>query len=238
MKTNYILFVSVLSILILGCEAPIEPTQHIVSVAIDQTEGNAFKQSGDFILNDLKTTPLSDGIELSLIPISDTRYNSKQSFVLNTGATGWMANDDSRRNERKYLFKRFKDSLSVLNSSETILERSDIFRVVTAELNALASKTGQRKLFVFSDLKEHSSVFSVYSPKQLRLLYRNPKAVVSIFESSVALADDLSDIIVVIVYKPTLEDEALFSGLVLLYKMILESRGAIVSVGYHNTITI
>ena len=225
-------------ILILGCDGNIESIQNSLSVAIDQTEGNSYRLSSDFILNELKTIGLQDGIELSLIAISDTRYTIKQRFLLEQGETGWLANEDLRRKQRKLLFKRFKDSLVAFNSNTKILDRSEVFRVVVTELNRLALNTGNRKLIISSDLKEHSSIFSVYNPNGLRLLLNKPKEVVSIFESSVSLMSDLSGITIQLIHKPSLQEAELYSKLVSLYTIILESRGATVVVGYHNTITI
>jgi len=238
MKKSSIYLVGVLFLFIIGCEDASEPTTHSISVAIDHTEANRFRLPSGFILDPLRKTNVADGIELSLIPIADTRYHAKQSFVLDKGATGWMANEHQRRNERRLLFQRFEDSLAVLNANSNELQRSDIFRVIASELNTLATKTGKRQLIISSDLKEHSSMFSVYDVTQLQILHDNPEQVVKTFESSVNLVDDLSGISIRIVYEPTLEDEELFSQLIILYQSILEPRGAELSVGHHNTINI
>jgi len=238
MKNTGILSIALFLLVTIGCEDTTEPTTHIISVAIDQTGAIGFQLRSELVLGTLHKTDWNDGIELSLIPITDIRYHSKQSFVLEKGATGWMANENERRNQRRHLFQRFEDSLAMLNANSKELQRSDIFRVVVKELNVLAVKTGKRQLIISSDLKEHNGMFSVYAVTQLQILYDNPREVVRTFESSVNLANDLSGISIHIVYLPTLQDEELFSRLVAVYKSILEPRGATITVGQHNTISI
>ena len=236
MKTPYNLLVNACILLVLGCEAPEAPITHYVSVAIDKTEANTTPLSSDFILNTLKNSQLADGMELALLPISDIRYSSKLVFVLDKGEVGWLANEDARRGRRNHVFKRFKDSLAVLNTTQQNLKRSNIYRVIVRELNSLATKTGKRSLIISSDLKEHS-FFSVYNATDVHSLFNTPKAVQSTFESVIPLTDHLSGITVVIVYKPSLKDDELFSRLIKLYTSILESRGATVTIGNANTIT-
>lgn len=238
MRTIQITVTMIICILFLGCSNDEIVTTHHISVAIDQTEVKPFAFSSKPIIEQLNQVPLHDGITLSLIPISDTRYTKKQSFVLPQGQTGLMANEDERRNKRRALFTTFSDSLAVLNTNVTERKRSDIFRVVAKELNELSSKTGKRNLVICSDLQSHNDFFSVYNKSQLQLLYNNPSAVKKRFESATALADNLHGITVVIAYSPTLKDEKLFSSLVALYTSILEPRGASVRVGYDNTTTL
>ncbi len=238
MKQFPIVLASLLSILVLGCGSDAQPTTHNLSMVVDKTEGSQVTHSAYFALKTLKKTPLYDGMNLRLTTISDTRYNQTQRFVMDTGATGWLANDHQRRTARRVLLKHFKDSLDVLNNRQQSYTRSEVFRLVVSELNVLASATGNRKLVLISDLKENSSFFSVYTPNQLRLLNRNLEGATSLFEANASLVEDLSGITVEIIYQPTLKDDALFARLVLLYQSILEPRGAIVRVGNQNTINL
>ncbi|WP_452597571.1 hypothetical protein [Pontimicrobium sp. MEBiC01747] len=238
MRTIQITVAMIICILFQGCSDTEVPTTHYLSVAIDQTEKDRFKVPSDPIIKQLKTTALHDGITLSLIPISETRYTQKQSFVLTQGETALMANEDLRRGKRRALFTSFQKALAILNANDTERTRSDIFRTVAKELNELAQKEGKRTLVVSSDLQSHNDIFSVHNRLQLQQLYTNPKAVKKRFESATTLADNLQGITVIIAYNPSLKDEKLFSHLVALYRSILEPRGAIVHVGFDNTTTL
>jgi len=230
MKTLYITIIGLIGLLTVNCTEPHEPQWQHLSVAIDKTEANGTMPRVDDILKRLHHCHLSDGISLTIIPISDIRYTTRQNFLLDIGETGWLANEDTRRMLRKRLFGLFKDSLEEMTSKKQDLKRSDIFRAIINEINALASKTGKRTLLVYSDLKEHS-FFSVYNKRQLKELFDSPSKVKNLFESQMEISSDLSDITIIIVHVPVFEDQLLFTQMVDLYKDVLEPRGAKVIVG-------
>ncbi|QMU66229.1 MAG: hypothetical protein GKR88_19395 [Flavobacteriaceae bacterium] len=229
------LFVLFLLTLLTSCEDEIMPSQHTVSILIDRTDPEGYAPSGEFILRALPKVHLADGLELSITNIGDTHYNERQSFLLEKGETGWLANEDKRRKQYKFLKKQFADSLTAFNARDYQYIRSDIFRSLAKELNRLGRKKGKRALWLFSDLKEHS-FFSVYNPKDVYRLAKDPEKVAREFESSIPLVENLSGVTLVIIYKPTLDDTELFSQLVRLYRTILEPKGGIIKIGIQNQI--
>ncbi|WP_298507440.1 hypothetical protein [uncultured Kordia sp.] len=237
MKTTYLLLITLLSIAFTNCTDSITPKMHFLTFAIDQTEGIPFSLSYDQVLQPMQDVPLHDGIELSIITITDFHYADKYSLITGTGEIGWFANDHERLLERKKLFASFREALTPFYTDTTRTNRSDIYRVVIKEVNELAQKSGSKTLIIDSNLQEHS-FFSVYNKTHLHQLFHNLDAVVKRFESAHVPHDDLSGITVIIAQSPTPEDQKLFTQLLRLYKNILEPRGATLQVGMDRHIHI
>jgi hypothetical protein len=208
---------------------------HYVTLAIDQTEGIPFSLSHDQVLQPMQEVPLHDGIELSIITITDFHYADKYSLFTGTGETGWLANDHERLLERKKLFSSFKETLTPFYSDTVRTNRSEIYRVVMKEINELAQKSGSKTLIIDSNLQEHS-FFSVYNKAHVHQLFHNLDTVVKLFESAHAPHDDLSEITLIITHTPKPEDQQLFSQLLRLYRTILEPRGATLQIGLNQKI--
>ena len=220
-------FALILFILFLGCEE-YHPTTKYLSTIIDLTEEDSYKPSAKEVLPYLEEGHSSDGIELSLRYVGETRYAEKYQFVLPIGETGWFSNEDTRRTKKRMLLQSFKDTLS--NYQNRLSLRSEIFRLTVEEVNRLAMSNSRSTLLLYSDLKEHSSLFSVYDKRQIKLLYKSPKLLAQNFSKKVPIAKDLSGITIHILHQPKLKDDRLFTALVALYRAVFEPRGASVIV--------
>lgn len=229
----YVITFLLVQLFLMSCNDGITPEEYTISILIDRTDPDGYLPSEEFILGALPKIDLTDGLELSVTNIGDTHYNDRQSFLLEKGETGWMANEDQRRKQFKLLKKQFAGALSKFNSQEYDYDRSDIFRSLAKELDRLSIQKGNREIWLFSDLKEHS-FFSVYKPSDLYRLSKYPQKVVTEFNASTGLPQDLSGITLVIIYQPTIEDAELFSSLVRLYRKILEPKGVTIKVGIQN----
>lgn len=233
---HHILVTIALAILALGCANETPSTNHVISIAVDLSEVDSFRPKVDAVLERLESDNIFDGIELSYIPIKDTRYTERLTFVLSQSASDWSSNEDTRRTLRRQLFQRFGDTLAKYSAGTTPLRYSIIFGTVVSELNELATRQGKRKLIVVSDLKEHNSIFSIYDPKQARQLLKHPDKVRERFEAVAPLADELSGVHLEIIHSPNPEDEQLFSAMVALYRSCIESRGGTLSIGNQKTV--
>ncbi len=230
MKKLIIIFL----VLFMGCEE-YHPTTKYLSTIIDLTEEDSYKPSAKEVLSYLENEHSSDGIELSLRYVGETRYAEKYQFVLPTGETGWFSNEDTRRTKRRMLLENFKDTLSSYENRLSL--RSEIFRLTVEEVNRLSMTDRRSTLLLFSDLKEHSSLFSVYDKRQVRQLYKSPKLLAQKFSKDVSVAKDLSGITIHILYQPKLKDDQLFTALVALYRAVFEPRGASVKVSKTHKIS-
>ena len=216
-----------LLILLAGCQQ-YQTTNQYLSTIIDLTEEDSYKPSTKEVLSYLEKGHSSDGIELSLRYVGETRYAEKYRFILPTGETGWFSNEDTRRTKRRVLLKSFKDTLNKYKKG--LSPRSEIFRLVVDEANRLSKFNGIRSILAFTDLKEHSSLFSIYDKRQLQKLYKSQKLLAQEFSKQVPIVKDLSGITIHILHQPKLQDDQLFTALVALYRAVFESRGASVVV--------
>jgi hypothetical protein len=219
----------VLLILLVGCQE-YEPKFQYLSAIIDLSEQGSYRPSSKEILSYLENGHPSDGLELSLSYVSETRYADKHQFVLPKGATGLLSNEDSRRTKRRLLLSQFKDTLGNIQKNFKALTHSEIFRLVTNQLSRLSKMTGSKTLLLFSDLKEHSSLYSVYNKRQLQILLKSPELVAKKFCEQVQLNQDLSGITIHVLYQPKLEDDQVFTALVALYRVVFEAKGAVIKV--------
>lgn len=234
MKTIILLFAVTFFI---GCTDSEQLQTRTFSFLIDRTEDAVAPPTADYLLKRLPNHSPDDALELCYSIIGDTPYARSQCFVLGKGATGILANEDSRRKENRLLYKQFSDSLTMQNRKEYTFERSDIFRTVVTELEKLSAKEGNRELWLFSDLQEYS-FFSVYDPHSQSLLFKHPEKVVDLFKEEMDLEADYSDITIRIIHRPSVEEAKLFSQMVLLYRSILEPEGVRIQVGIDNQINI
>ncbi len=238
MKT-LISILSFVCISIIGCTTP-SPESHYVTVMVDITGDKVMKYDPMNIITLLKTYPLTDGIHLRLIPISDSKYAIIQEFVLPKGEVGLLANEDIRRKQRKKLFQQFTDSLQSLQSSHNQeLTQSQIFTVIVEQLILLSKeKNENKKLIVVSNLEEHSRLFSVHNASQKQVLLQNPQSVAELFKKQVEIPNNLQGIKLEIVHTPSIESEEMFSRWLEVYKIIFESKGIQVTVNRPKIIEI
>lgn len=211
------------------------PQMQYLSTIIDLTEENSSAPSPDEVLSFLGGNHPSDGIELSLRYVTETRYAQRHQFVLPIGDTGWLSNEHDRRSKHKQLLSRFGDT--ICHHQRKVRFGSEIFRLVVEEVVYLSDKQGDRQVLLCSDLKQHSSLYSVYDVKQLDKLYRDGDSVVAHF-ASVVPEVDLNGINVHILFTPELRDDRLFTTMVDVYRKVLEPLGATVKVSNNRTLMI
>lgn len=220
-----------------GCKE-YTPTHQHLSVIIDLTDKDNYRPTPKQVLNYIAKGHESDGLELSLRYVAETRYAPKHHFSLPQGEVGWLANEDMRRRKRKHLLGQFSDTLSTLNKVQKPLPRSEIFRLVIEEVTHLSKQKGKRTLLLYSDLKEFSPLISVYDTRQQARLLKSPQEMAAKLASGIELPHDLSGITIHILYVPSLEDDPLFTAMVAVYREVLEPLGAEIRVGIHDKITL
>ena len=228
---------ALLFILLAGCQE-YEPKTQYISTIIDLSEEGSYKPSSKEILSYLEKGHSSDGLDISLRYVSETRYAPKHQFVLEQSETGWLSNEDTQRRKKRLLLEQFKDTLLSTQGSQMPLSKSEIFRLVVDELEHLSKQKGKRTLLLISDIKEHSSLFSVYNKNQYRKLLNEPEALADLFQNEVSIPKNLSGITLHILYRPKPEEDIGFTAMVTLYRNLFESRGAIVKVSQIHTVTL
>ena len=236
MKSLYTYITSfVIAIFTIGCEQE-APNNHHVSLIVDRSEEDSYAPDTDDVETYLTDASPNDGITIGLSYVSDTPYASKYSFVLKPGTTGLLSNEDQRRKQIRKFHKQFNDSLDYYNNEQEPLRRSDIFRVVVRELDHLSKQQGERTLLIFSDLKEHSSLYSVYHPRNRQQIVKNPIKVGDYFNEETEPSKDLEGITVHIIYEPSIEDTEVFTAMVTIYRNLIEPYGGKLLIGRHTKI--
>lgn len=216
----------ILCVLLLQCQE-YAPKSHYLSTIIDLTEEGSSPPSYEHVLSHLDQANEKDGLELSLRYVCETRYADRYQFSLPIGETGWFSNEHDRRSKHKKLLSRFRQALDRYETMQCL--RSEIFRLVAEEAVYLSKLKGSRQILLYSDLKQHSPLFSVYDNKQLNKLYNNTEGVADYF-SKVLPEVDLTGITINILFSPKLRDDRLFTAMVDVYRKVLEPKGASVNV--------
>lgn len=126
------------------------------------------------------------------------------------------------------------------NNNSSYLNHSECFRTIAEELTILSQSNSEYKiLLVFSNLFENSDILSVYNNDTKKMLMKAPKKIKEQFEKSKLLPENLSNMRVFFLFNPaTREEDKEFMKIVEVYRILLESRGAKVTVQANNTYSI
>jgi hypothetical protein len=162
--------------------------------------------------------------------ISDVGYNPRHECSI-ASADPLLGNLNDRNRELEQFWNCYESAWKLLNDSVG-RESSTVYQPIVRELNRLAKSTAtSRKLLVFSDLNENSSVFSVHTKKDFDLLKKDPNAVLEKLSQKGKLPPSLTGIEVFFVYHPkNPEDDERFSLMANLFSDALTMRGAKVTI--------
>jgi hypothetical protein len=90
-------------------------------------------------------------------------------------------------------------------------------------------------LLVFSDQQENSELFSCYTKANQLLLHKSPDKVAKHLDSFHLLPENLKGYTIFFVYQPkTREEDQKYLEMITVYKMLLEPRGATVTIQASN----
>ena len=232
---NYVLILASILTIFIGCE-DYEPTTTHLSCIVDVSDKTSYKPRAKDITSYISKGHDSDGLEMTLRYVSETRYAPSYTFTLGKGEVGFLSNEDTRRRKRKRILQQFQDTLQVANHRKEP-KRSEIYRLLVSELNRLSKVEGHKTIVLFSDLEEHS-FFSVYRRSDVQQLLKKSKQTGKRFTKAAKLADDLQGITLHIIYTPSLHEDKVFTAMIQLYRNLLESRGAKLSITQSRTVAL
>lgn len=108
------------------------------------------------------------------------------------------------------------------------LGHSEIFHVLAHHLSLLTERQATiKRVFVYSDLQEHSALFDSYSKDGQQLLTLHLDSVVRLFKTRHLLPPRLTSIRVYFIYEPrSREDDRKYALMVDVYRRLLEPLGA------------
>lgn len=208
---------------------------------INDSETVAFIDQTDELTTHLSGKQITDFISLDnhqwsthkvwVEAITNYSYDNVNEITL-TSELRMISNPFKRNKEVKRFKQQIDSSLNSLYDNNMSINKSCIYEPVMRELNRLSkSKSHHRFMIINSDLAENSDLFSVYRSNDFTELQNHPDKIMEILRTKIE-PENLKGIAVYFVYKPKNdEDNKRFLIMVSLFKKILETNGAEVSIG-------
>lgn len=224
-------------ILLISCKQDIKPTFHYVTLLVDITDIDDSIQSS--ALGSYGQVEDNDGICLSLALITDVHNNPKQTICLDSFSDGMMANTVERNHDIREYNEERTNLYDSIDSVSYKYEESHVLRSICRELEALSNQPqgGKKRLVVFSNLFENTSLFSVFDYQNKRAL-SDPEQLATFFEEEYNIPDSLDGISLEIRYEPTRYTETLHDQIIDLYRHLFEPRGGSIITHHEQIIRI
>lgn len=225
-------------ILISSCKDKITEEQCYMSITTvrDITDYHALQPDADAVLSLFNLSEHKEAaVSYRYTEITDKLLVPTVDLYLPDAATGERKNRTNEPMYRERTILQFMDtvrkSLTVRTANKdsvTTLNNSECFKTISRELSLLVQKYSEHKiLWVFSNLKENSSILSVFNGGIKQQLTHHPEAIEKLFEQTDLIPQNLKGITVVFAYLPTSrEDDQEFNAMVQVYKQLLEKHEA------------
>jgi hypothetical protein len=201
-----------------------------ISVLRDSTDSLLSEVSADAIfrqyrLFDDENDNQWNGSRFRYQTINEVSYNKVTEAIL-FPESFWLGNNLDRDKKiekfRNEVFKPFKDQGKSRSKSH-----SSVYLPIARELRHISeSNSTIKKVFIYSDLMEHTRELSFYNQPVLGLLYSHPDSVITILDERFALPS-LTGIEIHLVYQPAnIEADQTFRIVSEFYEKMLEAKGA------------
>jgi hypothetical protein len=208
-----------------------KPETNITTIAIDKTDSAVAQVLGQRVIaNKAFTGSIWNGHIVRIICITGYDVNPVKTITL-LAANAAGSNSHQRREE----VERFTldvqlaiDSIAGVNMQQT---HSVIYKPLVKELHYLATYPADHKrLWVFSDLKENNSLYSIYPSTVRRVMHTNSDSVKAIFLTA-QTPDDIHGITIGLIHQvnSTRENETYFK-MATIFQAIFKDAGADVSI--------
>ena len=211
-----------------------DKTEHLL-VLIDITDATRIDVPTGAELHDIIgfNVDLWKGFHLRIRLISEIVYSDAIDILLPAQNFLFSSRMD-RLHDVRELYKELDVVLSQVKDSTEERMRSSIYKTLASELNILADQPpSQKRVLMFSDLREYSDLLDTYSYRTLQALQNNPDAIRTQIESTVNWSD-LTGIDIQIIYDPVdLTDAQVFEVMASMTETILEQHGAQVTITNH-----
>lgn len=183
MKTVYIILIaSIITATIIAGYLYLKPETSITTIAIDKTDSSVAQIVGQQIIaNKVFTGSIWNGHTVRIICL--TAYNINPVITVSVDPEfALFTNPPQRKQEIEYFRRRVQSVVDSIAGIKRSQKESIIYKALVQELNYLKSFPGTKKRFwIFSDLRENNSLFSIYTDKAKHLLQTNIDSVRLIF---------------------------------------------------------
>ena len=163
--------------------------------------------------------------KLSFSSLSNFQNNKKQTLYIEP-AFPLFANPNKRKKQIEKQLRKVDETITGIKRSSG-RETSILFVPIIRAAEALSKGTSKRKaLIVYTDAKENTDYFSVYTAKDSVLVFTHPKEIKERIERQINV-ETLEGVTLIFVYDaPTPEDEKVFLHVTAIWKEILEAHHA------------
>ncbi len=220
-----------------------------IFVLVDISDPHTLKPEFSSVRNlyDMRSNPCkSAGFKLTFI--GDKNYMPEYDYSLENRPEGEHDNryDDPQYRKKRIIsfFNTIHEAIATANSyatEEQPLDQSECYRSIAHALTELSKRNSRKKyLLIYSDVTENSSVFQGYKDIEGDAV-DNRQAIEYIkkrFEKKDLLPRSLKGIKVYFIFEPTSANaDKRFTVFTMVYRELLESRGATVYIKSTNHIT-
>lgn len=234
---KYYLAVMASMILLISCQKGHKEKETKVSVSIimDITDPHQLHPEVESII---PMFGLQDDINRSVLfrisPLTDRQLNPVREIRLKDGIASEKDNagddDNFRKRQIIHFYDTVRKSIAQENFSaatDTSLSYSECYMTILKELlKAKPSRIDTAIILAFSDLKEKSSIYNIYTAENRNTLFQHPENVARIFEQSLKIPDSIKHTTLILVYNPkSREDDEVYMKLTEVYRRIFEPRG-------------
>lgn len=215
-------YILLLILIFVCCGKQSEKSQNVVSVLSDTTEQTFLAKLNDTIL----VSKL--GVNQNIWEAYRFRFGSLNSLFHNKREAFYLEKENAllgNELQRKHKVKLFKTQISKLLTQSNNKEdsNSSIWLPLIEEIKALQQlPNANSTLYLFSDLQENTSWFSIYNPKDKDQLEKNSSKIVELFLRQLdEQKSNNTQVKVVVVFQPRNQDEdASFTLMKGLYKKL------------------
>lgn len=175
--------------------------------------------------------------------VTDKQLNPTLEYFLpdNNSTEKHNSQDDPYYREKLVVafYENIRNAVTQFNSvhhNDSSLRHSECFSTICNELHLMQKKgTTKNILLIFSDLQEKSNIIDSYSKANQSKPYKSPDKIAEIFNNVHLLPDNLKGYSIFFVYLPKDRiDDQKYRKMTTVYKMLLEPRGATVTIQATN----
>lgn len=215
-----------------------------ISTVVDRTDPLTVLPEAESILGIYGFADDKDkAASFRITAITDRLLNPQIEYNIPTGAISKKndLHDDPHYREKVVLgfyeaVRKAISNVSTTKLSGPSLNNSECFNTIAKEIREISKSSADKKyLLVFSDIQEKSKIFDCYTEESKRMLNGNKNQIVALFDKTHLLPDTLKGLTVFFIYQPkNRQDDQQYFKMTDVYKQLLESRGAVVTIQATN----
>ncbi len=241
-----IIIISIITIFLVTCgKKQPEYTRSFSDIVVigDTTDPHQFPSPDHVLGLYAYDENVSQKARFTLRVITDRQLSSSITFALDNAENTKKYNTLSDPHYREKLIEAFYTKVNNIllhfqhiSGDTQELDYSECFSIVSQELNRLAKSNADKKIvYISSDIRENTDIFSCYSNAGKALIQNNPDSVANLMITNYPLPDTLIGTELILAYTPKNRDEEkIYLQMVEVYRIALETRGVSITMEQEN----